>query len=157
MTLTAFLKFEDIDGESRADQHEDEIDIHGLRWGVEHSDPDGPRARSGGKVDPLKLHKYFDAASPYLAKTCYRGKIHRQVVLTVRRMTAGTPQDYLTITLTNARITDVALVNDHDDDDPIHEVITLVADHYEMTYLETDNSGAVEDDHTVKFDLTKGA
>lgn len=157
MTLTAFLKIDDIPGESVTANHEAEIEIHGLRWGVERNDQGGGgRGRARAKVDPLKLHKYYDAASPYLAKDCFRGKTHREMVLTVRRNTGQEPLDYLTITMTNASIIDVVLTNNDDDDAQIHEIVTITAQEIHKTYVQTDVSGATTGEHSTKFELAKG-
>lgn len=156
MPITAFLKLDDIAGESRNAEHEEEIDIHALQWVVAQSTASSSnRRRSRAEVDDLVLHKFYDAASPYLFIACKRGKTFKEATIAVQRLSSdGMQNDYLVITMTNVVINSVEMLNnDTSPDDRIHEVITLGCETATTTYVEIDDMGAAGQEHSIAFNV----
>ena len=115
MPITAFLKIPDIPGESRRVGHEDEIDVHAMQWGIEHSAPSQVgrgRVRARSDVKPLIVHKGYDAASPLLARAVRQGQSFREVVLTLRKDSGEQHLDYLVVTMTNVMLTSYEVASD---------------------------------------------
>ncbi len=88
MAGALFLKLEGIDGESKDDEHTDEINILNFGWGVNNP----PTVTIGGgtaagkvSVQDLNITKFMDRASANLMAYCCSGKIIPTGILTVQR------------------------------------------------------------------------
>lgn len=116
MPLTAYLRIGDIAGESQQVDHEDEIDIYDISWGLEHGSPSSGRLRSRARTDvgPLTIRKHYDASSPYIAEAVDRGKRFKELVVTVSKQTDDNSLDYLIITMENVVISSYAFGEDDD-------------------------------------------
>ncbi|MCT9095516.1 type VI secretion system tube protein Hcp [Haloarchaeobius sp. HME9146] len=78
----AYLKFDDIEGESTDRKHRGEIDIESWSWGV--ASEEGRVARRGRvQHRPLTITKRVDKATPKLTKAATSGRNLGEVVLTV--------------------------------------------------------------------------
>ena len=103
------LKASGIDGESKIDGHEDEIDV--LSWSWQISNPNDGLSVYGSDayppvIGPLTLTKYTDKASPEFAIKLLTNSVIDEAILTVRK--AGKDAlDYLTITMWAVRIVDL--------------------------------------------------
>ena len=109
MALTGYLLIPDIAGESQRVDHEEEIDVHSITWGISQgAAAQMGRGRSKGRADisTLKVNKYYDASSPYLALACMQGKSFDEIVLSVRKDSGEAHLDYLVITMTNVIVSD---------------------------------------------------
>ncbi len=118
MPITGYLKIDEIPGESQRADHEDEIDIHDMRWGVERSMPASVgrgRVRSRAEVKPLVVHKYYDAASPYLARAVSRGESFPEAKLALSKVGGEAHLDYLVITMENVVITSYEVASNRED------------------------------------------
>lgn len=106
MALTGYMKIPDIDGESKAADHEDEIDLFDIQWEIEQDRAPGIGRRARGRADaaPVLVRKYYDASSPYLAKAVATGKAFDEIVVTLRKDSGDAHLDYLTLTLTDCRV-----------------------------------------------------
>ena len=147
MALTGFLKLPDIDGESLQEEHENEIDVYGVRWGAELNLPTtgARRVRSRAETGPMVIHKFYDAASPYLADALSRSMKLDEAIFTARAFGAEAPFDYLTITLTNARIIDYEMHNTErdDTDDRIMERVEIAFEQMSILYRRQTSTGNV--------------
>jgi type VI secretion system secreted protein Hcp len=109
MATDIFLKLGDIKGESLDDKHKDEIEVLSWSWGV--NQPGSMHSGGGGglgKADfsDLSFTHYLDKASPVLFQSCAGGEHIKEALLTVRK--AGkTPQEFLTIKMSDVVITSV--------------------------------------------------
>lgn len=156
MPITAFLDVPDIKGESKVRGHEDEIDIHGLRWGVTSRSPGASgRRRVRASVHDLTVLKSYDRSSPLLTLATLRGQAFDEIVLTVRKGSGDASLDYLKITMTNCVLTDYQMENDGTDDPltVISEAVDIEFEKIRIVYVEqaADNSAGVE--HEVEFDI----
>ena len=102
-----FLIIDGIEGESRAEGHEGQIEIFSFSWGLSNT---GSMAAGGGggagKVQIQDFHftKAMSKASPKLFEACATGKHMKEAVL-VARKAGEKPVEYLKITMTDVLIT----------------------------------------------------
>ena len=104
------LKIDGIDGESKIDGHEDEIDILAWSWDVSNT---GTLHVGGGggagiaNVGDLSVTKYIDKSSTDLVLAVLNGTPFKEATLTVRK--AGeSPVNYLKITISPVLVTNVS-------------------------------------------------
>lgn len=117
MPITGFLKIDDIPGESRRVDHEDEIDVFGVSWEIEQATATrSGRVRARADMGPLVVHKYYDASSPYLARATEQGRAFPEMVLSLRKDSGEAHLDYLVITMENCLVASYRFAND----DPSH-------------------------------------
>ena len=98
-----FLKLDGIDGESKDEKHEKEIDVESFSWGATQRGELGQR--KSGKVAMADFHFTMAAskASPQLMQYCAFGKPIPKAVLTIRK--AGQKQqEYMKVTLSDVMI-----------------------------------------------------
>jgi type VI secretion system secreted protein Hcp len=108
-----FLELSGIKGESVDKQFKDAIDVQSFSWGVQNS----------GKphFQDLAIAKSVDAASPQLLLRAASGDPIATAKLTVRK--AGpSPAPYLTLCLTDARVTSLSTAGSSGGDRPTESV-----------------------------------
>lgn len=155
--LTGYLKIGDIPGESQRADHEEEIDVHGIEWKIESdsSSVDGGRTRARAKVGPLKVRKFIDKSSPYLALAAMNGRVLPEATLAVRKDSGEAHLDYLVITMSNVRVTSYEVQSKDALDTPVEEVgFTFETINYK--YVEQADDHSAGDEHEIEFDLTAG-
>lgn len=160
MPLTGYLKIPDIPGESRAADHEDEIDFHELEWRM-FRDTSGAtvgrgRRRSRSEVEPLAITKFTDAASPYLMLANLQGKSFDEIIISVRKDSGEAHLDYLVITLTNCVITSIEM-DSFPSDQGITERVAIVAEELKVTYTVQADDHSSGDEHEITYDIAAGA
>jgi len=150
--LTGYLKIGDIAGESKRAGHEEEIDVHGIQWKIEAPDATSGRTRTPAVVGPLKVAKFVDASSPYLALASMQGKSIPEVILAVQN---DSTLDYLTITLSNVRVVSYEIKSKEGDAKPAEEVsFSFEAIKYKYVVQEDDHSAG--DEHEIEYDIAAG-
>ncbi|WP_299851584.1 type VI secretion system tube protein Hcp [uncultured Roseovarius sp.] len=161
MPIKGFLTIPNIPGESKDANHPDAIDVHGLEWGVTRKVKGARAGRPKGRamVSPLEVHKFYDAASPYLALAVMQGKAFDQIVLKVHHATSGRSHlDYLKITMTNCTLKTYHMFNDGQDDplEVISERVEISFENIGILYIETDGNNNAGTEHEIEFDITAG-
>jgi type VI secretion system secreted protein Hcp len=100
MPFDAFLKIDNVKGESADAKHKGEIDILNFRWSLTNAVTIGSATGGAGagkvKFNEFKIIKQTDAATPALFKACASGQ-HFQTVTLVTRKAGGKQLEYLTI------------------------------------------------------------
>ena len=159
--LTGYLKIGDIVGESRRAEHEDEIDIHDVNWNIEQGSAaqvGKGRSRARAQVDAIRLRKFTDASSVYLALACMQGKSFPDMIVSVRKDSGEAHLDYLVITMENVTISQFETlgVGDEEDGQMIEECVGLVFENvtYKYTVQEDDHSAGGE--HEITYDIAAG-
>ncbi len=107
MATDAFLKIDNIEGDSTVDGHAKEIEL--LGWSIGASVPVGPRSTSGSAAAGTSMHqdlscaKMLDEASNDLAAACWEGKTIPNAALVTQRQgeSGGGKVDYMKILLTD--------------------------------------------------------
>ena len=164
MGIQGYLKIDDIQGESKRAEHEDEIDFYGLHWEVKQqssSSAGSGRSRGRAQVSGVTMWKAMDAASPYLALASMQGKSIPEAVAMVRKDSGDAHLDYLKITMTNCMISEVELLN-HDDstddvnDQIIHEKITITCEKINVIYTVQADDHSAGDEHEIEYDIVAG-
>jgi len=96
-----------IKGESVADGHVDDIQVHGWRWGVAAGSAIGSSAATSRRqYRPLVFTKGVDAASTGLLNALAGNDELKQVKLVMRKA-GGQALEYFRMTLAGARVIDV--------------------------------------------------
>lgn len=162
MAINGYLKVPDIDGESKRAEHEEEIDFHGVKWGITraHSSSSGSgRTQSSATINELIITKYVDAASVYLAMATLQGISFDEIILYVRKDSGDTHLDYLKITMSKCVFTNYSILNDGSMSNDgraselIEEQLGIVFEkiNYIYTVQEDDHSAGAE--HEQEFDV----
>lgn len=161
MPLTAYLKIDDIAGESHRAEHRDEIDIHDMKWKIEQGATarvGRGRSRSRARVDALHLSKFADASSVYLALACMQGKSFPDMTLSVRKDGGEAHLDYLTITMENVTVSKYEMlgVGEEDDGHRIEEVFALAFENVTYKYVVQADDHSAGDEHEITYDIAAG-
>jgi type VI secretion system secreted protein Hcp len=143
MAVDMFIKIGAIKGESRDDQHKEEIDVLAWSWGMSNSGTTHMGSGGGsGKVNvqDLSFTKYIDKSSPDLMLSCCNGKHFDKAVLVCRK--AGEkPVEYLTITMEEVLISSVS-TGGSGGEDRLTENVTLNFAKVKVKYVEQTEKGA---------------
>jgi type VI secretion system secreted protein Hcp len=135
MKIDGFVKIPDIPGESKRSGHEDEIEIHGVTFGMEAPyDRGGSLRRGRVSFDMVVLSKYYDRSSPALKGALAANRHLSEVVLAVRRTTEGESSDYLVVTLADASIVKYELAPEQGRDDVLEGHVGLAYRSINFTY-----------------------
>jgi type VI secretion system secreted protein Hcp len=159
MSVDAFLKLDDLKGESVVDGHEDEIQILSWNWGMSQQGTTHRGSGGGaGKVDvsDIMINKFVDTASPNLTLACCNGKHFKEAKLTVRK--AGEkPLDYLTITMNDIIVSSI-MPGGASGDENVTESVSLNFAKFKFSYQPQDNTGAKAGGAVeIEYDIAKNA
>lgn len=137
------LRIDGIEGESKIDVHEGEIDVLSWNWGVTQS---GSMHVGGGggagraNVQDVAIVKYIDKASVDLLLNCFNGAHFAEAVLTVRK-SGENPVDYLVITMSPVLVTSVR-TGGEGGEDRLTEVVTLNFSKVKFAYTPQKEDGS---------------
>ncbi len=154
MAFGAYLKIEDIKGESIRSGHEEEIVIASFSWGVSRAsflNSGGQRESGLPEIQSIHLTKDYDAASPYLAWSCIKAVNLGEVVLTMRKDQGDEHSDYLTFTMTNS-IFERFQVSGGGVGNPIDSV-SMSFDTVKIKYIQDANDLTAGGEHEVEYDI----
>jgi len=150
-----FLKIDGIDGESKADKHEKDIDVQSFSWGASQT---GSFAYGGGggagKVQMQDFHftMYHNAASPHLFLACATGEHIDKAVLTCRK--AGKEQqEFLKVTLHEVLVSSFQTGGSGGADILPQDQISLNFAKIEVEYKEQAEKGSLGGSIKKMFDL----
>ncbi len=160
MSLKGTLKIDDIAGESKSAEHEDEIDVYGVHWKVEQrssSMKGSGRTQSRADISCVKFYKEVDASSPYLALASMRGQHIPEIVFNARKDSGDAHLDYLKITMTDCIVSFYEMENTGDDEvQVIRESICISCESINMLYtLQADDHSAGAE-HEMEFNIVQG-
>jgi type VI secretion system secreted protein Hcp len=159
MAFTGYLKIEGIDGESKRADHEGEIDCFGVEFNAKQSSSSSVgsgRTRGRATLSDFTFHKWMDAASPYLALACAKGKSFEEIVFTVRKDSGDAHLDYLIITLTNCIIAVYEMKQDSPEaasSELIAEKISVSYEQLKIKYVVQADDHSKGDEHEIEYDL----
>jgi type VI secretion system secreted protein Hcp len=149
-----FLKIDGIEGESKADDHKDEIDLESFSWGETQR---GPLAMGGGgeagKVSMQDFHftMAVSKASPVLFLVCALGDHIKNAILTCRK--AGKPHEFLKVTMSDCFVSSFQTDGQVGGDVVPTDQISLNFAKIEVEYKEQDAAGNVLSTTKKFFDL----
>ena len=137
--IDGFLKVPDIPGPSERDGHEEEIEIHGVKFNMEAPhDPNSLSRRGRVSLDMIVFTKYYDMASPYLKKALFDNTPLDEVKFSARRTIEGETSDYLVITLKEASVTSYHMKPSADEPDVLEERIGFAYKNITFNYDDKD-------------------
>lgn len=165
MALVGYLKIEDIKGESKRADHEDEIDVHAVHWEIKQKSSaniGSGRTQSRAEIGAVVLYKWYDAASPYLALAAMQGKSIPEATLMFRKDSGEAHLDYLKITMTDVIVSHYEMLDsvrqgEEDDIQMIRERFALSCEKINVLYTLQAEDHSAGDEHEVEYDIVKAA
>ena len=146
--IDGFLKVPDIPGPSERDGHEEEIEIHGVKFNMQAPhDPNSMSRRGRVALDMIVFTKYYDMASPYLKKALFDNTPMDEVVFSARRTIEGETSDYLVVTLTDASVMSYQMHQARDEPDLIEEEVGFAYNAIKFAY---------DKDHEIEMSVKVG-
>ncbi|MGP3698897.1 Hcp family type VI secretion system effector [Rhodobacter sp. NSM] len=159
MAFTGYLKIEDIKGESKRADHEEEIDAFGVSWQVEQASSAATgsgRTRGRAKVGDFRLKKWMDASSVYIALACMQGKSFPEIIFMARKDSGEAHLDYLQVTLKNCIISSYSMAQDAPEEsghDMIAEDVAISFDAITYKYVVQADDHSAGDEHEIEYDV----
>jgi type VI secretion system secreted protein Hcp len=125
VALDIFLKLAGIKGESTDVQHREEIEVASFSWGLSRQRATSTGGGAGAsKADFQDLHVVINVsqASPQLFLASAAGRHIETAILTCRKVSGGTQQDFLKYTLTDVLVASYHTDGQAEDSVPVDEV-----------------------------------
>ena len=142
MAVRQYIKFDGVEGESRARDHKGEIEVLSWSWGLTAERPASGSGSASGRARPsdLRFMHVFDKASPLLARAGAAGTHFKEVVLTARKSGEG-QKDFLKVTMKEVFVTSVQW-SSAESDGPMEEV-AVSPRHFAVEYQPQDSKGGL--------------
>lgn len=142
-TTAIFIKIDGIEGESEYKEHEKEIDVESISWGM--SQPSTMALGGGGgagkaTVRDLSFNHFVDKASPNLMLYCLQGKHVAKATVSVRKAGGEKPLKYLKIEMEDIIVSNVSVSCSEADERPI-ESVSLSFAKVKFEYQAQDKTG----------------
>jgi type VI secretion system secreted protein Hcp len=153
MAVDMFLKLDGIKGESKADGHKDEIDIHSFSWGMTQQGTFGGGGGGGaGKVNinDCNFTKNVDTATCALMLHCCDGT-HIKGGLISFRKAGGKQQEYLKIKLTDILVSGYQQAGSSGD--VVHDQLSLNFSKVEVEYNVQKEDGSTSKGGNMGWDI----
>ena len=146
MAVDMYLKIETIDGETtdKVMSKDKACDILAWSWGISNS---GTAHMGGGagagkaNFQDISVTKYVDSASNALLLACATGEHFPSAKLTVRKAGTLPPVEFLTITLSNARLTSLNIGTAAPGSPTLSEQFALAFEQIEVKYAPQRRAG----------------
>jgi type VI secretion system secreted protein Hcp len=141
MKIDGFLKVPDCPGPTTRGGHDEEIEVHAVRFAMEAPyDPNTFARRGRVAMGLITFVKYCDMATPALAQSLFLNKPFDEVVFTARRTIDGATVDYFVVTLTKATILkfDLHQPEAEAEADLIEEEVSFAYQKIELLYVDGD-------------------
>jgi type VI secretion system secreted protein Hcp len=125
VALDIFLKVAGIKGESTDVQHREEIEVASFSWGLSRQRTTSTGGGAGAsKADFQDLHVVTNVsqASPQLFLAGAAGRQIETAILTCRKVSGGTQQDFLKYTLSDVLVASYRTDSKAEDSVPVDEV-----------------------------------
>jgi type VI secretion system secreted protein Hcp len=157
MAVRMVLKIDGVDGESKLDGHQKEIDIISWKWGLKQ---DGTMHRGGGgsggtvSVDNLMVSKYVDKATPGLIRACCNGENFSEATLTMRKM-GKDPLDYLKTKMSPVIVVSVKNCG-NETQESLTEDVTFNFAKVEVTYTPQKDDGTADAEVLMNWNIEFG-
>lgn len=158
MSLDAFLKIDDIQGESRDSVHKDEIAVLSWEWGMTQLGSSHSGSGSGaGKVavHDLTINKHVDRASANLIKLCCSGK-HFALATLVIRKAGSQPVEYLKIEMRDGIVSHVGVTGDPPDEHS-YESVRLNFASFKYEYAPQTAKGTKDGANFAQWNIAKNS
>lgn len=157
--LTGYMKIEDIPGESLNAEHEEEIDVHAIEWTISQgaaAQTGRGRSQARATMGAVKVAKFYDASSPYLALACMQAKSFDEIIIAVRKDSGEAHLDYLIITMTNVVVSGYDVLPTPQDSLTIEENVSLTCEKINIRYTVQADDHSAGDEHEIEYDIAAG-
>jgi len=158
MAVDYFLKIKGIEGECKADKHENEIDVLSFSWGETQTGTHSTGGGGGaGKVSMQDFHfvQKISKASPKLMLACATGEHIPEAILTCQK--AGkTQQAFFVLKFTDLLVSSFQTGGSSQGDEIPMEQISMNYAKIEFEYKEQNPDGTLKGPVKAGFDLKKG-
>lgn len=156
-SLTGFLKIPDIPGESRNEDHVDEIEIFSIDWSMEREAPSAGSGRisSAAEFSPIMIKKRIDKATPLLMAALASGQVFGEVEIAVKRQSGDTLGEYVHIELRNVSVVRSAVGGDFSEV-YLDEELSLSYEQIVFSYTPISDEGRPLDPVEFGWDLEAG-
>lgn len=156
-SLTGFLKIPDIPGESRYQDHEDEIEIHAIDWSIMREPPSAGSGRtiSSAEFSPLKLEKRIDKATPLLMAALASGQVFDVVEISIDKPANESITPFVHIELRNVLVVRSS-VSDDFSKSYLEEELSLSYEQIIFSYTPISDQGRPLDPVEFGWDLARG-
>ena len=156
--MSAYIKFEGIDGESKAKGHEKWIILESFSQAIHKigSGATGAARRRGTVIhDDLQCTKLLDKSSPKIAEAVSLGKVFPKVEIHVKTSAVNTGREtYYKYELKDVMVTSYS-VSGGSQDKP-HESFSLNFEEIKVTYTEMDEKGSKKGDVAYGWKVEQG-
>jgi len=154
MAVDMTIKIDKIDGESKLDKHQAEIDVLSWSWGMGQSGTFHTGGGGGaGKADfqDLTFTKWVDSASHALQLACAEGEHIKEATLTVRK--AGKKSlDYIIIKMKKLLVTSVT-TGGSGGEERLTEQVSLNFANVEYAYVPQKEDGSGDTKKEFKWNI----
>jgi|AGTN01.1.fsa_nt_gi type VI secretion system effector, Hcp1 family len=148
MAQNFFIKIDGIDGESKVEGHDKDIQV--LSWSHSFNQPtSATRSSAGGGTVEQANHadfsftKYLDVASVPLMKSCWNGKTIATAAFTAYRSDGDALVEYLKVEMDNVLVSNISFGGGTGD--MATETVTLSYSKVKYTYTQQKTAGAGND------------
>jgi len=160
MAIDAHIKFEGIKGESTKVGREGQVEVLAWHWGM--SQTGTFQSGSGGgagkaNINDLTLTKWLDVASPNLMLFCASGKIVKEAILTMRKVSGdgkGGGLEYIKIVLKDVIVSSVS-TGGSESEERLTENVSLNFAQCEFHFTTQKADGTKGESPNFKWDVSK--
>jgi len=156
MAVDAFMKIDDLVGESADKERSKEIEVLSWSWGMSQlgSTHSGTGGGSGKvSVQDLSFVKKIDTTSPNIIAMCCSGKHYKEATLTLRKAGSKGPVNYLVIKMEELIISNYSTGGSGEGSEILHENVTLNFGKFMVTYTPQDKNGDALPKLSAGFDI----
>jgi type VI secretion system secreted protein Hcp len=143
MAYDAFLKLDDMAGESTDDKYKGYVEVHSFSWGVTHMQTMGSATGGAGSgkaaLGELQISKVVDKSSSILFQKCATGEHFAKGKLIVRKA-GGTQMEYLVYNMETVFVTSCHISSAHGEENA-NESVSLAMGKLGMDYTAQGSDG----------------
>jgi len=155
--MSAYIKFDGIDGEAKEKGHDKWVEVNSVSWGVDKQVTSGEvgsqRRRGDTKVHDITISKVVDKSSPKIFEAVANGKVFKKVEIHFTATYTDSGQvTYLALELENVHVTSCS-IGGHGEG--ASETCTLNFTKIKYTYTENDEKGSKKGNVEAGWDTDK--
>lgn len=157
--MSAYAKYDGIDGEAEDKDHTAWIDILSIDWGA-HKPGGGAtgqsRRRGAAVVEDVTLTMEYEKSSPKLQEKCLMGEIIPKLEMDLTSTYGGSRATYLHIELTNVMVTSYQINASGNDEVPPTVVMANNFEEIKVEYTQFDDKGKSQGNVDTAFKVGTG-
>jgi type VI secretion system secreted protein Hcp len=158
--MTAFIKFDGVDGEAKEKNHKKWSNIIAFNQGMHlpEGESTGPARRRGGVfLDDIVVRKKLDKASPKIAEGVLKGKVFPKVEIHVTSSYADVGRmTYYAYELKNAMVTSYNISRGNKPKQLPVEELAMNFEEIKVTYTEVNKKGEIAGNVEYSWNVERG-